>query len=82
MPSMVNIHDQGNNNNEPLEFKCRSLDKNKIQEINNMLLTTNWSTLNNKDVNITFNELQERIDFCMNTIAPLKIVKISRHRIW
>ena len=27
LPSMVNIHDQGNNNNEPLEFKCRSLNK-------------------------------------------------------
>ena len=47
-----------------------------------MLLTTNWSTLNNKDVNIAFNELQERIDFSMNTKAPLKIVEIPSHRIW
>ena len=47
MHSMINIHEQGYSNNEALEFKCRSLDKNKIKEINNKLLTTDWSTLNN-----------------------------------
>ena len=60
MPSLVNTHGQGNNNKEPLEFHCWSLGKNKIQAINNMLLTTNWSTLNKSDVNIAFNELQEK----------------------
>ena len=30
-----------------------------MKEINNLLLTTDWSTLNNKDINTAFMELQE-----------------------
>ena len=48
MPSLVNAHDQKHGDNESLEFTCRSLNHNRITKINNMLLTTDWSKLNNQ----------------------------------
>ena len=82
MPSLVNIHGQKHDNNEPLEFTCRSLNHDNIKQINNLLLMTDWSNLHKLDVNIAFSELQNRIDNCINAVAPVKHVTISNHKIW
>ena len=82
LPSIANIHGHTTNTEEPLEFKCRSLNKINMKEINNLLLTTDWSTLNNKDVNTAFMELQERIEHCMNAIMHLKTITIPNLKVW
>ena len=53
-----------------------------MKEINNLLLSTDWSTLNTTDINKSFTELQNRIDYCMNAITPLKTVTIPSHKAW
>ena len=82
MPSLVNIHGQKHDNNESLEFTCRSLNHDNIRQINNLLLMTDWSNLHKSDVNIAFSELQNRIDNCINAVASVKHVTISNHNIW
>ena len=82
MPSLVNIHGQKHDNNDPLEFTCRLLNHDNIRQINNLLLMTDWSNLHKSDVNIDFSELQNRIDNCINAVTPVKHVTISNHNIW
>ena len=82
MPSIVNIHNTKHDTSEPLEFECRSLLKTRLQEINNLLLTTDWSTLHKDDVNIAFIDFQTCVDYCIDTIAPIKRVIIPNHKIW
>ena len=82
LPSIVTIHNQFTDSTEPWEFNCRSLNETKMKEINNLLLSTDWSTLNTTDVNKSFTELQNRIDDCMNAITPLKTITIPRHKVW
>ena len=82
LPSIVNIHSHTTDTVEPWEFNCRSLNENNMKEINNLLLSTDWATLNTKDVNISFTELQNRIDYYMNAITPLKTVIIPSHKAW
>ena len=83
MPSLVNIHNQKYDNSKPLEFTCRSINnKSKNAELNNMLLLTDWTTLHQTDVNIAFQEFQNRIESCLDTVAPLKQVIIPEHKIW
>ena len=57
------------------------MNETNMKEINKLLSTTDWSTLNSKDVNIAFTELQERIDNCMNAITPLKTIIIPKHKV-
>ena len=47
-----------------------------------MLQTTDWTTLNQTDVNIAFHELQNKIESCLNTVAPLRHCVIPDHKIW
>ena len=54
MPSIVNIHNTKHDIDEPLEFECRSLSKDRLHEINNLLLMTGWTNLHKDDVNIAF----------------------------
>ena len=83
MPSLVNIHDQKYDNSKPLEFACRSINnKTKITELNNMLLSIDWTILHQTDVNLAFNQLQTMIEDCLDKIAPIKHVTIPSHRIW
>ena len=82
LPSIVNIHKQSTSTDEPLEFKCRSLNECNMAEINNKFLTSDWAVLDNKDVNIALTQLQERIDSCMSEVAPLKVIRIPNHKIW
>ena len=53
-----------------------------MKEINNLLLSTDWSTLSTKDVNKSFAAFQDRIEDCMNAISPLKTITILKHKIW
>ena len=61
---------------------CRSLDKDKIININKELLNVDWTQLNNTDVNIALEEFQNKIEDCLDTMAPLKSKKIPIHKIW
>ena len=82
MPSIVNIHNTKHDIDEPLEFECRSLSKDRLHEINNLLLTTDWTTLHKDNVNIAFSEFQNRVENCIDIIAPIKRVIIPNHKIW
>ena len=82
LPSLVTIHNQSMDKTDHWELNCRSLNETKMIEINKLLLSTNWSTLNTPDVNKSFTELKDRIEECMNAIAPLKTIKIPMHKVW
>ena len=82
LPSIVVIHNQSMDKTEYWEFNCRTLNEEKMNEINKLLLQTDWSTLSTNDVNKSFSELQDRIEECMNAIAPLKTIKIPMHKAW
>ena len=82
LPSLVIIHNQLMDITDHWKFNCRSLNEPKMKEINKLLLLTDWSTLSIQDVNKSFSELQDRIEECMNAIAPLKTIKIPMHKAW
>ena len=83
MPSLLNIHNQKYDNSQPLEFLYRPINnKTNIKELNCMLLTTNWSTLSQTDVNLAFHEFQNKIEIYLDTVAPLKHTIIPTHKIW
>ena len=83
MPSLLNIHDQKYDNSKPFEFTYRPINnKTNIKELNNMLLTTNWSTLSQTDVNSAFHEFQNKIETCLDTVAPLWHSIIPKHKVW
>ena len=82
MPSIVNIHNTKHDIDEPLEFECRSLSKNRLHKINNLLLTTNWTNLHKDDINKAFNDFQKWMGSCIDTIAPIKRITIPNHKIW
>ena len=83
MPSLLNIHNQKYDNSQPLEFLYRPINnKTNIKELNCMLLTTNWSTLSQTDVNLAFHEFQNKIKIYLDTVTPLKHTIIPTHKIW
>ena len=83
MPSLLNIHDQKCDNSQPLEFSYRPLNKStNMKQLNHMLQSIDWTTLNTIDVNIAFQELQTKIETCLNTVALLKQCIIPEHKIW
>ena len=41
-----------------------------------------WTTLHQSNVNLAFNQLQTKIEECMDKIAPVKHVMIPSHKIW
>ena len=82
LPSIINLHDQLSKTSGHIEFKCRSLNKNKLEIINKELLSMDWSQLNNSNVNTALEEFQYKIENCLDTIAPLKLKRIPLHKIW
>ena len=83
MPSILNIHSQKCDNNQPLEFSYRTLNKtSNMKQLNYMLQSIDWNTLNKTDVNIAFRELQTTIENCLDIVAPLKHCIIPEHKIW
>ena len=82
MPSILNIHDYSNNKSIPLEFTCRNLTDEKIRNINHMMTQENWTNLDEENVNIAFQQFQDKLDHILDKIAPIKNIKIPRHRIW
>ena len=56
LPSIINLHDQESKEAGHLEFMCRSLNKEKILNMNKELLTVDWSQLNDTDVNMALGE--------------------------
>ena len=61
---------------------CRSLDKEKMLNINKELSTVDWSQLNDTNVNIALGEFQQTIEDCLDTLEPLKLKKKPSHKIW
>ena len=83
MPSLLNIHDQKYDNSQPLEFSYRPLNNNTdMKKLNQMLLTTDWTTLNQMDVNLAFNKFHNKIESYLNIVGPLKHSIIPEHKIW
>ena len=82
MPSIVNVHDQSNNKFTPLEFTCRNLTDEKLRDINYLLSQSNWTNLNNENVNNAFQMFHERLNSILDKVDPLKLVKIPGHKIW
>ena len=82
LPSLVIIQDQFTEKTDHWNFNCRSLTEPKMTEINNLLFSTDWTTLKNQDVNKSFSRLQTRIEECMNAVAPLKTMRIPMHKAW
>ena len=82
LPSIINLHDQLTKVSGHMEFKCRSLNKNKLESINRELRSTDWTNLNNSNVNTALDEFQSKIEDCLDSIAPLKLKKIPIHKIW
>ena len=82
LPSIINLHDQMSKKIGHLEFMCRSLDKDKIININKELLKVDWTQLYNTNLNITLDEFQNKIEDCLDTMAPLKSKMIPIHKIW
>ena len=82
LPSLVIIHNQSIDATDHWEFNCRSLNETKMNEINNLLLSTDWTTLKTLDINKSFSKLQNRIEECMNAISPLRTIKIPMHKAW
>ena len=73
MPNIVNLHDQKHDKSIPLKINCRKLTDDKIKDIYNLLIQTNWTTLNKIDINKAFNGFHEKINSTLDEIAPLKI---------
>ena len=83
MPSLLNIHNQKYDKGQSLEFSYRPLNNNtNLKKLNQMLLTTDWTTLNQTDVNLAFNEFHNKIESYLNIVAPLKHSIIPEHKIW
>ena len=82
LPCIVNIHDIKNDNNEQLVFESHTLSNDNIQKINQLLMTTDWSQLHGTDLNKAFQEFQNKLDYCLNKIAPIKRKIIPSHKIW
>ena len=83
MPSILNIHSQKCDNSQPLEFFYRPLNKmSNMKQLNYMLQSIDWNTLNKTDVNIAFRELQTKIENCLDIVALLKQCIIPEHKIW
>ena len=72
LPSLINIHNQTYGNGDYLEFKSRSLNKEKISNIKNLLHTTDWSVLDRNNVNATFKEFQTILEKNLDLVAPIK----------
>ena len=72
LPCIVNMHDIKNDNNEQLVFESHTLSDENILKINQLFMTTDWSQLHGTDVNKTFQEFQNKLDYCLNKIAPIK----------
>ena len=82
MPSILNIHDHSNNKSKPLEFTCRNLTDEKIRNINHLMTQENWTNLDNENVNIAFQQFQDKFNYILDKIAPTKNIKIPGHKIW
>ena len=66
----------------PLNLYVGPLTKKKIVLVNDLLLSSDWSTLNKCDVNIAFKEYQNITDKCLDSVAQMKQIKIPSHRVW
>ena len=82
LPSLINIHNQTYGTGDYLEFKSRSLNKEKISNIKNLLHNTDWSVLDRNNVNITFKEFHTILEKNLDLVAPIKNNRIPCHKIW
>ena len=82
LPSLINIHNQTNSTSDYLEFESRPLTKEKISDIKTQLYNTDWSVLNQNDVNIAFKEFHNILEKNLDLVTPIKTNRIPSHKIW
>ena len=82
LPSLVLLKQTKLLNKEPLEFRSRNLNEQKLKLINEKLHDIeNWNAnLTSSDINLNFDYLSNSIDRVMDEIAPRRTVKISAKR--
>ena len=78
LPSLVLMKQTKMRNKEPLNFKSRALNDNKIKCINDELRCKDWNgILRSDNVNVNFDKFCNELNKTMDTYAPVKNVHIS-----
>ena len=68
-------------NKEPLTFESRCLYEEKLKEVNNVLMSTDWIGLLHGTTDEKFNQFCKIVNEALDGVAPKKIVRISaKHR--
>ena len=68
-------------NKEPLNFESRCLNEQKLKDINNNLMITDWiGVLTGMTSDEKFNQFHWKLTEVMDEIAPIKRVRISAKR--
>ena len=81
LPSLVLMKQTKMRNKEPLNFKSRALNDNKIKCINEELKRKDWNgILRSDNVNVNFDQFCNELNETMDTYAPVKNVHISWKR--
>ena len=74
-------------NSELIIFKSRGLNENKLKQVNAELMKVDWiGILNGTTSDTKFNQFSEKVEQILNSVAPVKEVKISAkrryHELW
>ena len=78
LPSLVLMKQTKMMNKEPLNFKSRALNDNKIKCITEELKCKDWNEILRSDnVNVNFDQFCNELNETMDTYAPVKNVRIS-----
>lgn len=60
----------------PIKVKTRKMNDDKLQQINNSFLQTNWDILDNDDMELAFQSFTNKLNEIINMHAPEKLVTI------
>ena len=78
LPSLVLMKQTKMRNKEPLNFKSKALNDNKIKCINEELKHKDWNgILRSDNVNVNFDQFCNKLNETMDTYAPVKNIRIS-----
>lgn len=81
LPCLGLIGQIDNKTKTPLTVKSRSLNDNKINQINELIQSNNWNTLNNMDVDEGYSTLSDVIQTAIDQKAPEKVITIHRKHV-
>ena len=81
LPSIVLMKQTHITDKSPIEFDSRILTDDKISRIKSELMHVDWNgTLNNEDCSVNFENFCTKLNMIMDSIAPIKHVRISGKR--